>query len=174
MQTIQQLITIRKKSSYCIFKPRNKCFPQNYNRGLKIGTNTLKFKEATKYLGLLLDTKLTWENRIQELNKKLVKYTGIFSKIRHYLPIPCRKTVYNAFIFSRLNYGSEIYLNATKKYINPLILTQNELLRILQFKNIRKPLKDLYREFVYNSKFYCEMCNKLHTKMFRHGLPISA
>ena len=139
-----------KKSSYCIFKPRNKCFPPNYNRGLKIGINTLKFKETTTYLGLLLDSKLTWENHIQELKKKMVKYTGIFSKVRHYLPITCRKIVYNAFIFSRLNYGSEIYINTTKKYINPLIATQNKLLRILQFKDIRTPLKDLYREF--NSK----------------------
>ena len=139
-----------KKSSHCIFKPRNKCFPPNYNRGLKIGINTLKFKETTKYLGLLLDSKLTRENHIQELNKKMVKYTGIFSKVRHYLPITCRKIVYNAFIFSRLNYGSEIYINTTKKYINPLIATQNKLLRILQFKDIRTPLKDLYREF--NSK----------------------
>ena len=64
-----------KKSSYCIFKPKNKCFPPNYNRGLKIGINTLKFNETTKYLGLLLDSKLTCENHIQELNKKMVKYT---------------------------------------------------------------------------------------------------
>ena len=112
-----------KKSRYCIFKPRNKCFPPNYNRGLKIGINTLKFKETTKYLGLLLNSKLTWENHIQELNKKPVKYTGIFSKVRHYLPITCRKTVCNVFIFSRLNSGSEIYINTTKKYINPLIVT---------------------------------------------------
>ena len=136
-----------KKSSYCIFKPRNKSFPPNYNRGLKIGINTLTFKETTKYLGLLLDSKLTWENHIQELNKKMVKYTGIFSKVRHYLPITCCKTVYNAFMFSRLSYGSEIYFNTTKKYINPLIVTQNKLSRIIQFKNIRTPLKDLHREF---------------------------
>ena len=77
---------------------------------------------------------------------RVEKETGIFSKVRHYPPIICRKTVYNAFIFSRLNYGSEIYINTTKKYISPVIVTQNKLLRILQFKNIRTPLKDLYRE----------------------------
>ena len=53
------------------------CFPPNYNRGLKIDIDTLKLKETTKYLGLLLDSKLTWEDHIQELNKKMVKYTGI-------------------------------------------------------------------------------------------------
>ena len=76
-----------------------------------------------------------------------MKYTGIFSKVGHYLPITCCKTVYNASVLSRLNYSSEIYLNKAKKCINPLIVTQNKLLRILQFKNIRTPLKDLYREF---------------------------
>ena len=57
----------------------------------------------------------------------------------------CRKNVYNAFIFSRLRYGSEIYINATKKYIQPLVVTQNKLLRILQFKQITTPLRDIYR-----------------------------
>ena len=61
----------------------------------------------------------------------------------------CCKTVYNAFIFSKLNYRSEIYINttSTKKYMQPLMVTQNKLLRILQFKHIRTPLRNLYRQF---------------------------
>ena len=82
----------------------------------------------------------------QRIKQKLVKYTGIFSKIRHCLPVSCRHTVYNAFISSRLNYGSEIYTNTTK-VIQPLIVTQNKILRILQFKNINTPTNNLYREF---------------------------
>ena len=31
-----------KKSSNCIFKPKGKCFPVNFDRGLKIGSNVLK------------------------------------------------------------------------------------------------------------------------------------
>ena len=90
-----------KKSSYCIFKPRCKCFPVNFDRGLKIGSNVLKYRETTKYIGLILDGNLTWESHIKELNKKLIQQTGIFSKIRHCFPTTCCKTVYNAFIFSR-------------------------------------------------------------------------
>ena len=127
-----------KKSSYCIFKPKNKCLPVNFDRGLTMGTKVLKYKENTRYLGLLLDHKLTWESHIKELNKKLIKYTGIFSKIRHCLPVSCRHTVYNAFISSRLNYGSEIYTNTTKKVIQPLIVTQK--------KNTTNPAIQKYKD----------------------------
>ena len=130
--------------AYCIFKPRGKCFPINFDRGLKIASNLLKYKENTKYLGIILHGKLTWGSHIKELNQKLIKYTGIFSKVRNCLPVACWKTVYNAFIFSGLNYGSEIYINTTKKYIQPLMVTQNKLLRILQFKHITTPLRDIY------------------------------
>ena len=112
-----------------------------------MGSNILKYKDSTKYLGLILDGSLTWKSHIKELNQKLIKCTGIFSKVCYCLPSTCRKTVYNAFIFSRLNYGSEIYINTIKKYIQPLVVTQNELLRILQFKLITIPLKNIYREF---------------------------
>ena len=109
-----------KKSSHCIFKPRGKCFPINFDRGLNIGSNVLKYRETTKHLGLILEGNLTWKSHIKKLNKILIQYTCIFSKIRHCLPMTCCKPVYNAFIFSRLNYGSEIYVNTTKKYIqNP-------------------------------------------------------
>ena len=76
-----------------------------------------------------------------------MKYTVIFSKIRHCLPEACRKTVYHAFIHSRLNYASEIYVNTTRKYIQPLISTQNKILRILQFKSIRTNINRLFKDF---------------------------
>ena len=94
-----------------------------------------------------MNHKLTWDSHIQELSKKLVKYTGIFRKLRYCLQLTCRHTLYNSFISSRINYGSEIYVNTTKKFIQPLIITQNKILRILQFKNIRAPINSLYREF---------------------------
>ena len=50
-----------KKSSYCIFKPRGKCFPVNFDRGLKMRSNALKYEETAKYLGLILNANLTWK-----------------------------------------------------------------------------------------------------------------
>ena len=60
-----------KKSSYRIFKPRNKPFQTNFNRGLTMGKNVLKYKENTSYLGLILDHKLTWETHIKKIKQKI-------------------------------------------------------------------------------------------------------
>ena len=129
-----------KISSYCIFKPKNKTLPPNFDRGLNIDTNVLRYKENTKYLGVILYRNLTFETHTKELNQKLVKYTGMFSKIRHFLPVSCRKIVYNAFISSGLNYGSEIYVRTSKRHIQPLAHTAlssntEQIIRILQFKS---------------------------------------
>ena len=136
-----------QKLRYCIFKPKDKALPPNFDRGLNIGINVLRYKENTKYLRVILDRNLTFETHTKELNQKLGKYTGIFSKIKHFLPVSCRKIVYDAFIAFRLNYGSEIYVRTSKRHIHPLAITQNKLSRILQIKARKTALKSLYTAF---------------------------
>ena len=71
-------------------------------------------------------------NRAQQ---NVVRYTGIFSKLRSILPLKCRIILYNAFIFSRLNYGVELYVNSyPKSHLDKLTVTQNKILKIVQFK----------------------------------------
>ena len=75
----------------------------------------------------------------------------------------------------RLNYRSEIYVNTTKKFIQPLIVTQNKILRILRFKNIRTPINSLYREFgvlKLRDLHYLNICCTVHKFIhFPHLLP---
>ena len=50
------------KSSYSMFKPRNKELPYSYKSSLHVGGQKIKYKENTKYLGMILDGQVTWEN----------------------------------------------------------------------------------------------------------------
>ena len=52
--------------------------------------------------------------------------------------------LYNSFVFSRLNYGVEVYANTNMKFLSQLKMSQNKVLRILQFKHIKSPVNDLY------------------------------
>ena len=60
----------------------------------------------------------------------------------------CRKILYDAFIFSRLNYGVELYANNnTQGQLNTVMITQNKILKILQFKKRNAKTNELYKEF---------------------------
>ena len=118
----------------------------------------LCYRECTKYLTWLYNVLrhlsgskclilLTWKRHITETNKKIIKYAGIFSKMRHLLPDECRNTLYKSFDFSRLNYLTEVYVNTETKFLTPLKTSQNKLLRILQFKHRKSPVSDLYKSF---------------------------
>ena len=96
---------------------------------------------------MFLDDQLTWKCQIAETNRKIIKDAGIFSKMRHLLPEERCNTLYNSFVFSRLNYGNEVYVNTEKKFLTPLKTSQNKLLCILQFKHRKSPLNDLYKSF---------------------------
>ena len=49
-----------------------------------MGDNTLSYKESTTYLGLILDSKLTWDLKSKETKKKITKYCSIFSKVKYF------------------------------------------------------------------------------------------
>ena len=77
----------------------------------------------------------------------MIKYTGIFSKLRHLLRKEWRMTLYNSFVFSRLKYGMEVYAKTNMKFLFQLKMSQNKVLRILQFKHRKSPVNDLYVTF---------------------------
>ena len=79
-----------QRSCFSIFKLLNRQLNESSDDGLQIFGNTLTCQNKTTYLLLVLDHNLSWEFHIHDLNKKLVKYAGIFSKIRHILPSQCR------------------------------------------------------------------------------------
>ena len=87
------------KSCYNVFKPKNKNLPSGYDRGIQIGENTLTYKESTKYLGIILDDKMTWKAHIAETTSKITKYAGIFAKVRYIMPRRSLTTLYNSFTF---------------------------------------------------------------------------
>ena len=52
-------------------------------------TNTyanLEMKDYVKYLGLMIDSNLSWKYHIESIYHKISKSIGITAKIRHYVP----------------------------------------------------------------------------------------
>ena len=52
---------------------------------IKLGRKTITQLNHVKYLGILIDSTLSWKPHVSELSKKLARNCGIFYKIRHFV-----------------------------------------------------------------------------------------
>jgi hypothetical protein len=102
---------------------------------------------SCRYLGVIIDDELKWNDHIQHIYNKLIKYVGIFYKLRNKLPITMLQTIYYAFVHSHLLYAVEVYANTCPTYLEKLMKLNNKLLRILQNKPLLYPVALLYNEF---------------------------
>ena len=58
----------------------------------------IKEKEYTKYLGILIDNKLSWKQHINHVNLKVSKGLAILYKLRNYVSEQILKMLYFSFI----------------------------------------------------------------------------
>ena len=89
-------------------------------------------------------TKQSIYEHINQLCNKLQKYVGIFYRLRQRLPDKRLKSIYFAFVYPHLLQGIEVYANTRSTNLSKLITLNNKILRILQNKPYRFPVKDLY------------------------------
>lgn len=104
---------------------------------LKLHDQPIVRVEQCKYLGIIIDNKLTWKPHIDYVHSKLLKFTSIFYKLRWKLSSAVLRILYFAFVYPHLLYGVEVYGNCYRSHIDKLIILNNKLLRIIQ----NKPMK---------------------------------
>jgi hypothetical protein len=134
------------KTNYMLFKPNRQTVHSSENMKLFCCINNHKLTRVhcVKYLGVLLDENLNWSLHINNLIKKVRSLTGILCRKKYVLGPQCRKTLYFSLIYSSLIYCIEIYGNAKRNLLHPLIIKCNSLLRIIQDKTRYDHVKDLY------------------------------
>lgn len=115
---------------------------------IKLGNTNLTPVNCTKYLGIVIDSDLSWKNHIDYLYKKLLKFTGIFYKLRSRVRPHVLKMLYFNFVYPQLLYGIEVYANSCKSHLEKLTVLNNKLLRIVQNCSIRTRIVDLYRQYL--------------------------
>jgi len=117
------------------------------NFELTIDGTVIKQVNTCKYLGIMIDDKLSWQDHIDFVYNKVVRFVSIFYRIRHRLSCELSKMMYFAFVYSHLCYGIEIYGNTYHSYLNKLIILNNKILRILQNESYRTPVAEFYENY---------------------------
>lgn len=84
-----------------------------------------------KYLGVILDNKLTFKNHCDYIIKKVGKKISVLRRIGHFLSAMTRCTIFKTIIAPHLEYCSTIMLNMNKTDVERLQKMQNRGMRAI-------------------------------------------
>lgn len=104
----------------------------------------IKEVSHVKYLGVLIDNHLRWEQHILRLSNNIRKFIRKFYILRDILGRNLLLQVYKAFIESLIRYGIIVWGGSYKTTMNRLNVTQNYILKIIYRKSKLYPTVDLY------------------------------
>ena len=85
------------KTNYIIFHPYNKLMKEHIT--IKINKKAIKEKEFIKYLGVFIDSTLSWKHQTSNISKKISRSIGIMYKLRPFLPLKVMRNVYYSLIY---------------------------------------------------------------------------
>ena len=107
------------KTPYMVFTPRNKC---TNDADVKINDASFQRVYVSKFLGVLVDSKLNWKNYIDHICKKLAKWNSAECKkkmLRSFLI-----SLYYSFAYPYLIYCNHVWGNIYKTNTDPIVLMQ--------------------------------------------------
>ena len=96
----------------------------------KLLNQSLEVVDNYKYLGIILDTQLTYKPHIKNIVAKGTHKLIVLSKIRKYLYVRTSLTIFKSMILPHFDYGDIVYAASSNENLNDLQTLQNKCLRL--------------------------------------------
>ena len=127
---IQNCLTLNvKKTKYVIFGTRQRTKSIN-DFDLKLNDTLLHKEPFSKYLGITLDSHLTYKQHVNQCIKIVSHKIYLLAKIRQFINECTPLFIYKSMIAPIIDYGDIIYMGGTEDNLSKLQKLQNRGLRI--------------------------------------------
>jgi len=132
------------KTEFIIFRPPR----LNLNKRVTLKLNGVTIFESTKikYLGIILDSRLSWKHHVNELCKKLGRTLGMIYKVRHLCTPSVLRSLYFSLFNSHLSYGLSVWGQCIAEYSEKIKLIQKKIVRAISFADFDASTKPLMKE----------------------------
>lgn len=155
------------KTKYMMFRSPRKLLPSVPN--LVMGSVIIERVNSFKYLGVYLDSTLSWDQHITKTAGKVSYLCGILKKVSSFVPRKALLMFYYAHIHSQLNYMVIVWGRACKSKLKKLQTLQNRCMKIIfnlppLFSSAR-----LYTDFTHKILPIQGLCEE-QTLLFIHNL----
>ena len=102
--------------------------------------------QKTKFLGVIIDKKLTWKEHIALTAGKISRGIGMVIKARNYLNKSGLIIIYYSFIYPYLTYCNHIWGCTYKTNLQRIVTLQNRIVRIISHAKARDSSHPLYTQ----------------------------
>ena len=112
--------------------------PESTPYAIVIDQKVVTRVKLVKYVGIIVDNKLTWSQHVYYISSKITRYIGILKHIRHFIPKESLLLLYPTLIEPYFKYCIIVWGHCSK--------TLKDKLQILQNKAARTTAKVRYDE----------------------------
>jgi len=132
------------KTEFTIFRPPS--VPLVKRITLTLAGSKIFESLKVKYLGIILDSRLTWKLHIDELCKKLGRTVGMLFKIRYQCTKKVLRSLYFSLFESHLAYGLPVWGSANLTLTHRLFILQKKAIRAITFSDFRAHTSPLFKD----------------------------
>ena len=113
---------------------------------LRVEGQTIERVTQTKFLGVIIDEKLTWRNHVNYISTKIANGIGILIKARFCLSKETLVSLYYTFIYPYLTYCNSVWGDSFLYNLNRLHVLQKKVVRIISHANWKAHTEPLFKE----------------------------
>uniref|UniRef100_A0A1B6EQJ1 Reverse transcriptase domain-containing protein n=1 Tax=Cuerna arida TaxID=1464854 RepID=A0A1B6EQJ1_9HEMI len=117
------LVLNKEKTVQVVFKTKDK--------NADVGIAGIDLKTNTKYLGIVIDSNLSWKPHVDQLCKKLSSGTYLLRRLNQVCTPEVTRTAYLAFFESHIRYGIASWGGTTSANLERVLLQQKRAVRCL-------------------------------------------
>ena len=115
------------KTKFMIFHLRHQKPPDDFK--VFIGETELEQVKTTKFLGVIINETLSWDDHMSYIASKLSRMNGVLARLKRQLPSHVMKTIYNSLFASSMQFGISVWGGASNKQFNRLVTLQKKAVR---------------------------------------------
>ena len=152
------------KNNFIPFKPtasQNTC--KNYN--ITIDGLSLTEVKSTKFLGITIDSNLTWNDHIHNIHTSVSRTIGILYRLKNFISQNSLIILYNALILPYITYCNIVWGNCASTKTNQILTLQKRAVRLITNSRYLSPSNTLFRQL---KTLKIEDIHTFQTAVFMH------
>lgn len=136
------LLLNAEKTQFMSFFPKNKS--NDHSSLIRINHKSIQQVQSSKFLGIFIDQKMTWEDHVNHLLSKLSTTCFVIKQLKNTVSINILKLAYFGLAQSTLNYCLMFWGNSS--YMNKAFLIQKRIVRCMVGAHSQTSCKPLFKQ----------------------------